>query len=126
MPDPGKWGQGWGRGTGALTASVSSWRTMGQYVRPSGSEAVELGHVGVRGLDVGPASLSTGSFGISSGKVAEGPDWLLCVTGRDKGWGATQDPLAWSRLLCEYLPRALWHFLAHREGRWAQPLLDPR
>ena len=51
---------------------------MGQYIRPSGSEAVELGHVGVRGLDVGPASLSTGSFGISSGRVAEGPDWLLC------------------------------------------------
>lgn len=45
------------------------------------------GTLGVRGLDVGPASLSTGSFGISSGKVAEGPDWLSCVAGRDKGWG---------------------------------------
>ena len=45
------------------------------------------GTLGVRGLDVGPASLSTGSFGISSGEVAEGPDGLSCVTGRDKGWG---------------------------------------
>lgn len=48
------------------------------------------GRLGVRGLGAGPASLSTGSFGISSGKVAEGPDWLSCVTGRDKGWPRTR------------------------------------
>lgn len=60
---------------------------MGQYVRPSGSEAVELGHVGVRGLDVGPASLSTGSFGISSGKVAEGPDWRRVSQAEISGGG---------------------------------------
>ena len=33
---------------------------------------------------------------------------------------AAQDPLVWSRLLCEYLLRALWHFLAHR-GREVGP-----
>lgn len=78
-------GAGVGKGDRDSHGQCFLMEDVGQYVRPSGSEAVELGHVGVRGLDVGPASLSTGSCGISSGKVAEGPDWLLCVTGRDKG-----------------------------------------
>ena len=61
--------------------------TVGLALRLRGSEAGTFGGRGTsggEGTGPRPSLLSMGSFGISSGKEAEGAGWL-CVTGRDKG-----------------------------------------